>query len=74
VVTTLAPPPFRPRPAVTPPELVAATPVPAPVVAEQQETPLPVWQFVLRIFWVAVQILAAIVFMKQGTPFFYQGF
>jgi hypothetical protein len=35
---------------------------------------IPVWQFVVRLLWLAVQLILVICIGERGVLFFYQGF
>jgi hypothetical protein len=35
---------------------------------------IPLWRFVLRVAWVAVQVILAVWLGQQGQLFFYEGF
>jgi hypothetical protein len=35
---------------------------------------IPAWSFVLRVLWVAFQLIAVICLGQKGVLFFYQGF
>lgn len=46
----------------------------APATPAESSVSMPVWRFALRLAWVVVRLLLALLLMQRGGTFFYQGF